>query len=155
MITNLGNHTTALPVVKAVDEDINNLKNIKRTFKQQKPPANHGRLNFFGDKQFYFPKSKKAAGSVPNTSPSFTAILRETVLRPFSIAHRFCTWIPSFSAKVTCDQLRKSLFATIISPGVVSKDLNHSDSSKGTAASSSIITFFLLQSSFQDKRYKV
>lgn len=42
-------------------------------------------------KPFYFPKSKNAAGSVPKILPSFKAILRETVLRPFSIAHRFCT----------------------------------------------------------------
>ena len=42
-------------------------------------------------KPLYFPKSKNAAGSVPKILPSFTAILRETVLRPFSIAHRFCT----------------------------------------------------------------
>ena len=40
----------------------------------------------------YFSGTKlRWTGSVPKILPSFKAILRETILRPFSIAHRFCT----------------------------------------------------------------
>ena len=44
-----------------------------------------------GETSPYLLKSKKAAGSVPKISPSFIAILRDTALRPFSMAQRFWT----------------------------------------------------------------